>query len=78
MAKTFVHARGGTLRLENRAEGGLRAIVQLPESVVRASGTVPVSLVLSVSAAMLFATDGIRVERVHFKAGADGATVKGH
>jgi hypothetical protein len=78
MAKTIVHARGGTLRLENRTEGGLRAIVQLPASVARASGTVPVSLVLSVSAATLFAADGIRVERVHLKAGADGATVEGH
>lgn len=33
VAQTIVHAHGGTLTLNNRPEGGLRAQVRLPESV---------------------------------------------
>ena len=31
VARTIVHAQGGTLRLDNRSGGGLRAVVWLPE-----------------------------------------------
>ncbi len=30
IARTIVHGHGGTLRLENRPEGGLRAVIRLP------------------------------------------------
>ena len=33
VARTIVHAHGGTLHLSNRTEGGLRALIRLPEEV---------------------------------------------